>query len=725
MSNKFEIRGMLARLLATEDIIVEHKKVETACFNVHTRILTLPLWGKASDNVYTMLVLHEISHALFSPNIDWTETHKVPQQFVNIVEDARIEKLCKRKYPGSPKTFYAGYKELHEQDFFSIKDDDLSILNLADRANLYFKVGNFLTLEFTEREQEIVDMIGNAETFDETLDAAKVLYDYCKQKQEEQTKLPSFDNHEKSSGSGAGEQPEEQQELSPEEDGEGESDKQQTSESEQQTQGEKFEDQNTQQTGGEHAEPDVKTMSSLEENLKELVNNNIQETNYIEVPKLNLDSVIVSNQIIHNTCKETWDKQLIILDDSEIFTTVDAEYVDFKRSAQKEVNYLVKEFECRKAADSYARASVSKTGVLDCIKLHTYKYQEDLFKKVTTFATGKNHGLVFILDWSGSMSNVLMDTVKQLYNLIWFCNKVNIPFEVYAFTNDWNYRSSYDADGKVTSTPKEHTVRKENELVVDYTFGLLNLFTSKVKSSVLDTQLKNIYRVAKQYDRSNCGSYRYQAPHKLTLSGTPLNESLVALHQILPHFQKEHKLQKVQCVILTDGEAAPLKYYREVKRHWDNGESYLGTHYIQDNSYLRDRKTGNVYKFSEKNWNNNTSFSDLLLRNLRDKFPSVNFIGMRILDGRDAGHFIRNYTGYVGDEYLKVMARWKKERSFAITSSGYHTYFGISSSALNSDSEFKVAEDASKAQIRTAFVKSLSSKKMNKKILGEFIQLVA
>jgi hypothetical protein len=318
-----------------------------------------------------------------------------------------------------------------------------------------------------------------------------------------------------------------------------------------------------------------------------------------------------------------------------------------------------------------------------------------------------------------------MDTVKQLYNLIWFCNKVNIPFEVYAFTNDWNHRSSYDADGKVTITPKEHTVRKENELVVDYTFGLLNLFTSKVKSSVLDTQLKNIYRVARQYDRSNYGSYKYQSPHKLCLSGTPLNESLVALHQILPHFQKEHKLQKVQCVILTDGEAAPLKYYRELKRHWDNGESYLGTNYIQDNSYLRDRKTGNVYKFSEKNWNNNTSFTDLLLRNLRDKFPSVNFIGMRILDGRDAGHFIRNYTGYVGDEYHKVMTRWKKERSFAITCSGYHTYFGISSSALNSDSEFKVAEDASKAQIKSAFVKSLSSKKMNKKILGEFIHLVA
>ena len=379
---------------------------------------------------------------------------------------------------------------------------------------------------------------------------------------------------------------------------------------------------------------------------------------------------------------------------------------------------MVKEFECRKAADSYARETVSTTGVLDCTKLHAYKYREDLFKRVTTLATGKNHGLVFILDWSGSMGNVLMDTVKQLYNLIWFCNKVNIPFEVYAFTNDWNSGVTYDVDGKVSLTSREHTVHKENELVVDYTFSLMNLFTSKVKSSVLDTQLKNIYRVANQISGGN-GIYRY--PGKLGLSGTPLNESIVALHQILPHFQREHKLQKVQCVILTDGEASSMKYYREIQRHGDV-KSFIGTNYIPNNSYLRDRKTGNVYKFCDYNC---TAFTDLLLKNLRDKFPSVNFIGMRILNSRDAGHFIRSYTGYIEDEYHKVMSRWKKEHSFSITTSGYHTYFGISSSTLNSDSEFKVSEDASKSQIKSAFVKSLSSKKMNKKILGEFIQLVA
>ena len=118
----------------------------------------------------------------------------------------------------------------------------------------------------------------------------------------------------------------------------------------------------------------------------------------------------------------------------DVFGNVDKDFVEFKRSAQKEVNYLVKEFECRKAADSYARATTARTGVLDCTKLHTYKYDEDLFKKVTTLSDGKNHGLVFVLDWSGSMSDVMIDTCKQLFNLVWFCKKVSIPFEVYAFT---------------------------------------------------------------------------------------------------------------------------------------------------------------------------------------------------------------------------------------------------------------------------------------------------
>ena len=95
-------------------------------------------------------------------------------------------------------------------------------------------------------------------------------------------------------------------------------------------------------------------------------------------------------------------------------------YLKYKKESSKGVNYLVKEFECRKSADAYSRAATSRTGVLDTKKLHTYKFNEDLFKKITVLPEGKNHGLIFILDWSGSMHFVINDTVKQLLNLLWF-----------------------------------------------------------------------------------------------------------------------------------------------------------------------------------------------------------------------------------------------------------------------------------------------------------------
>ena len=115
----------------------------------------------------------------------------------------------------------------------------------------------------------------------------------------------------------------------------------------------------------------------------------------------------------------------------------------------------------------------------------------------------------------------------------------------------------------------------------------------------------------------------------------------------------------------------------------------------------------------------------MYLRNLRDKFPDVNFIGIRIASPRDGGQFIRRFIGSYGDEYEKTLKDWKKNKSCSIKNSGYHTYFGLSSSALDNDAEFAVKEDATKADIKRAFTKSLKGKKMNKKILGEFIELVA
>ena len=713
MTVRHEIKSQLAKLLATEDLVVEHKKVQTACFNVHTRVLTLPMWEKASGTVYDLLVGHEVGHALYTPDEDWLKEYKIPPQFVNVVEDARIEKLMKRRYPGLAKTFYGGYKELSDEDFFQLNDDDLNTYNLADRANLWFKIGNFVDVPIERGEEmEIINLIADTETFADVLIVAEKLYKYCKQKQEKEVKinLDSLEGQQGSSQSPASDFFDQE---------EGENDQPESSGGDSvgsDGSGEKEEQIKNSNNGGETNEPEVKTVDSLEEALQDLIGDDGYENVYLELPQLDLKKIIVPNEQIHSRCKEYWDDYLKNCDYTQehIFGNVDSQFNEFKRSAQKEVNYLVKEFECKKAADSYARSSTARTGVLDCSKLHTYKYNEDLFKKVTTIADGKNHGLVFVLDWSGSMDNVMLDTVKQLFNLVWFCKKVNIPFEVYAFTTDYPL-ISYDEEGKPCL--RELSYKKKDGMVqVGEWFSMMNLLTSKVNNKTLEEQMKNIFRLACSFRYAY--HTQYSAPPGLSLSGTPLNEALIALHQILPKFQKENKLQKVQCVVLTDGEACAVKYHREIQRHWEQ-EPFMGTAHIGPNAFIRDRKTGNTYACGfEMN-----ALTHVLLRNLRDVFTDINFIGIRVLENRDASHFIRNYCG-VSAECVKTITAWRKDKSFSLKNAGYHTYFGISSSALSNDVEFDVAEDASKAQIKSAFVKSLRSKKMNKKVLSEFIELV-
>ena len=689
MSVRHEIKSQLAKLLATEDLVVEHKKVSTACFNVHTRVLTLPMWERASSTVYDLLVGHEVGHALFTPDEDWLKKVKVPSQFVNIVEDARIEKLMKRKYAGLAKTFFNGYKELNEEDFFQIADDDISTFNLADRANLWFKIGNYVNIPIERGEEtEIINLIAATETFADVLIAAEELYKYCKKEKEQEQKVNDLDSHQQESGSTT---PSNDivENTSPEE-GDGEGSQEQPGETD--SYGGTADQQQPSTVGGDIEEPEVRTADSLEDKIRDLVNMDGWENVYVEVPKVNLETVIASNAVVHkdiDSCFTHQQEGHNILakergfDSINLFEIADEQFKKFKISAQKEVNYLVKEFECKKAADSYARANTARTGVLDCSRLHTYKYNEDLFKKVTTLADGKNHGLIFVLDWSGSMSNVLPDTCKQLFNLIWFCKKVSIPFEVYAFTGEWR-RGEYDYD---TSSYKAadrtpHYEKKEGLLCVDETFPMMNILTSKVSGKELERQMLNIWRLAICFSDTYRCLYTY--PSRLCLSGTPLNEALISLHQILPKFQKENKLQKVQCIVLTDGEANQLTYHKEVKRNWDS-KPVLGSGYVHpENTFLRDRKLGTTYKVDY----GYHSFTDTLLKNLKDKFSSTNFIGIRVLESRYAHRFIQLYHSQLDKQYEKIQSDWKKLKSFTITNSGYDAYFGLSATALSQDTEF-------------------------------------
>lgn len=704
---KHEVKSQLAKLLATEDLVVEHRFVETAQFNVNTRVLTLPRWERASNMVYDLLVGHEVGHALFTPDQD--SPKGIPHSFVNIVEDARIEKLMKRKYPGLSKTFFKGYSELSDQDFFCLEGEDISKMTLADRANLYFKIGNYVDIPFFNfDESNIVKMIADCETFADVCFAAEEMYNYDKKSKEEEQKqdiqMPAPSSEGQSGGSNESEEKKEDGEVDDSQ--ETESKQGESESSEQLGDGEKSDN------AGASAEPEVKTVDSLDESLRELISNHGGENIYVELPKVNLDTVVAKNQEVHDYIDANWS----IREGDYPFQTPDSLFTQFKRSAQKEVNYLVKEFECKKAADSYARASVSRTGVLDCTKLHTYKYNDDLFRKVTTLADGKNHGLVFVLDWSGSMANVIEDTCKQLFNLIWFCKKVNIPFEVYAFTNEWIVHETLPS-GAWAPLPS-HYEAKEGQLVVDENFCMMNILTSKVNGKTLEHQMKNIFRIAYYFGCRGC--YSYEPGRRVSLSGTPLNEAIISLHQILPKFQSENKLQKVQCVVLTDGEAGFVNRHATVTDY--KGEERIGSRrLVADRTFVRDRKTGNTYQVKYRF----NEFTDLLLKNLKDNFTDMNLIGIRVLNPRDASSFIKMYSGDTwSDEAVKINNTWRKEKSFVIKNSGYDAYFGMSATALNQETEFDVDEGATKAKIKSAFVKSLKTKKLNKRILGEFVSLV-
>ena len=721
MAVQQEIKSQLAKLLATEDIVVEHKDVETAQFNVHTRELLLPLWDRASEDVYDMLVGHEVGHALFTPDED--PPKDIPHTFINVCEDARIEKLMKRKYLGIAKSFKKGYTELHEQDFFEIKNENIDTFNLADRANLYFKIGSFLNIPFSDAEKEVITLIQNAETFTDTISAAETLYSFCQQ--ETQQKTEQFKAEAQSGmeedlvdGQSAGDSPDS-----------GDSDVDSTDDidsslsnddSDAPVEGGSSSYNNTpgDDGSGDSLEPEVRTVNSLADKLKDLVTKGAIENVYLEVTDVNIENIIASNDEIHQHIEEHWAQTLAHRTEYErhynwerknIFENVDSKYEEFKNSAKKEVSYLVKEFECKKSASAYARAATSRTGVLDTKRLHSYKFSEDIFKRVTILPDGKNHGLVFILDWSGSMAHVMKDTIKQLYNLIWFCKKVQIPFEVYAFTNEWRR-------GDEHWTYKKYYEENEYAFQIDDNFSLMNILTSKVSGKELDKQLKNIWRTISSFYGANQFTY----PRRLSLSGTPLNETLICLHKILPQFQKENGVEKVQCIVLTDGEANSIPYHVMVERSWED-EPRMGCRSVNGHSCsLRDRKLGKTYNFGHA-W---YEFTDTLIRNLKDRFPDTNFIGIRVLSKRDGKHFIERYHRWDDKHYEAILKDWRKLKTFTIKNSGYDAYFGMCSDSLSDDAEFDVDDSATKAQIKRAFVKSLKVKKLNKKVLGEFVSLV-
>ena len=731
MPVNIEIKGNLARLLATENLIVEHKKVETAQFNTHTRVLTLPMWNTASNFVYDMLVAHEVGHALFTPSVMWKkdEYENLPHGYVNIVEDARIERLMKNKFAGLNRDFYKGYEELNASDFFELNDKNINDMKFIDKINLYFKLGAFLCLEFNDIENQFITEIAQSETFDEVLDISNRVYQYSKQQQEARQKQQELaqtsEDKENENDDSDLDTPSYQQSEEGDDEIDGDSDIDDPN----------WKPEDNQEGGGQEAGDwnnidESDTQNAFDFNSDKLKDQNAHETDYVTIPKLNLDNVVVSFDDVnaylteHFTVTEAgtpegdprWYRGNGLKADTR-------EFREYKKSASKDVNHLVKEFEMRKSADSYARQATAKTGVLDTSKLHTYMFNEDIFKKITVIPEGKNHGLVFLLDWSGSMQTILENTMKQLFNLVWFCRKVNIPFEVYAFTNDaWslgkdipdNTNSYSHYNNQELLDPNRLQEMKEGDIYIEGGFRMVNILTSTAKTKDLDRMMLNLWLQARAFRGA-----MYQYARRFTLSGTPLNEAIISVGQLTKQLIKTAKLQKCHVIVLTDGEG----YHSSFNQM---RESYYDKEMTMGHCGLAPWKTSiRVGSKSFVGAKSEPEFTCKLVEAIKSDIPNCNFIGIRILEKGGGRQFYNYYARHHYNFYDEMKDQMRRNGAVFINTKSFDLWCAVQQTTLHCDDELEVDAGVEKRKIAQAFRKMNKNKKSNKLLVKEFIKQIA
>jgi len=395
----------------------------------------------------------------------------------------------------------------------------------------------------------------------------------------------------------------------------------------------------------------------------------------------------------------------------------------FMTNNKKTINYLVKEFEMKKKAAEYKRATVSKTGVLDTLKMNNYMFSDDVFKKMTILPEGKNHGLLMFIDWSGSMSDQLHHTVDQLLNLVMFCKQVNIPFQVYSFSDRWDRGQKF----------YPYDIFSENDLVYQEDFRLLELFSSKMNRSAFQTMAKAVIATANYWEnRSNV--YRgtsdvgsYSIPYSMWLGGTPLDDAIVSSIVLHDQFKKSNRLDIVNMVFLTDGASSAMEYIHNAE--------YLGRAGV-----VKERLSFGYYKAKDKVCyiNNPVTKNRFRIDTNRDvtaqlieivrKHTNANIIGFHILPGRKP-QAMREIPSKNIDWFDRenLWDNMRKDKFCLIPDCGYDAYFGVlgGKHLATSNGAIEVEDDASKAKIRTAFKKANSGRKTSRIMLSKFIDLVA
>ena len=756
-----EAKSYLAKLLATENISVEHRKVKTASFDVKNRVLTLPIWKHMSNDIIDLLVSHEIGHALYTHLDEWKSAldEGLPHSFLNVIEDARIEKLVKRRYPGLVKSFVNGYRELIDNNFFGTKDKDVNEMLLIDRLNMHFKTSIVKSdIEFTTAEMLVVKKMENLETFNDVVVLARELAEYCKDESEmkglDQHSLEDLDDDE----DGDNDDTDNNDEDSKEQGASKSTDKESTDDNEDESQGE-----NSGDRGGDltdeitEYQPQAETDNYWEDNKEQLIDPKSKDNTYVNVYDFkNVKDFVVDYKEVLTAYKDKREYDFNSLDyyakgTKEAYATMITEFKSFQKKNAKAVNFMVKEFEMKKAATAYSRSKQDKSGVIDPLKLHSYKYNDDIFKRLTITPDGKNHGLMMFIDWSGSMADKLTPTIHQLMNLVMFCRKVNIPYEVYAFSNSCNGRYAYmysndnDTDGK-------NVKYKIGDILIDTNLKLLNYASSRMNAKEHETSMSNLYLTSlkyedymgsrrRRYDEENpreFTNYLPNIPEGYGLSSTPLNETIMAAMRLVPAFQRKYSIDKMNTVFLTDGSSDGRSEYvvpdntdkcRESKT---GGYSYSYFNPHGDNVFVQDKQNKKNYLCTTRY----DSVTEALFKMFKDKTGSklVGFFisGSKRLDRHTLDRYFPQYNGYDSNAKVydrsKVLSEFRKQKCLIVKdNTAYDEFYLLAGDDMKiTDGQMATPSDnAKKGEIKRLFTQNLKSNRSSRIVMNKFITQVA
>jgi len=730
-------KSTLAKLMARENITVQYGNYSTAWFDIKNRVLGLPMWKDMGKDVSDLLIGHEVGHALFTPFEGWHDSPEklegCPRSYINVIEDARIERHIKEAYVGLVGPMSRGYKKLYDDGFFGDTDSlEWGNVKLIDKINLQAKVGNLLDVPFTDEEQVYMDRAMKTVTFEDVTDLVRDILAYTKENQEEllnpppspQGDLPD-DNEEEQQGDDQPQMGHDDMEKSDEEEALGKS-KNEGDNTDSPSDQEEEESESVAPTQEDVSETD-EVFRRKEHTLVDRLESGNQILIGNEFRKEVADRIVTPYAQLAKERKAMMEKYKDALQnykDSEYYVdkSLDELRYDFKsyiKKVKKDVNFAVKEFEMRKAGYRYTRATVAKTGSIDVNRLWSYKTNEDIFNRVTKLADAKNHGMFMLIDFSGSMNDIMGDVLSQLIHLVVFCKTVNIPFDVYGFTNQNNKL------GMVYSYHDENvdyeTIHPRDSEVNHSGLSLPQLISSTLKKSDYEEALEHLYlRMELCKDRYTYRERYIMSPNE-GYGSTPLNEALVHSHKMIDAFKRNNNVDNMNLVVISDGDANGLSVCNDTRL--DNKvqvESYSGAiiNIMGQNVRMKDtRRRG----------------TESLLKNIEKRF-GVTTIGFFLADNghnfkwkiRDCDESLEVYDNAGMKKYNKEYAK-NKCITFKDTL-GYNELYIVKSwkHSLSTDVvDFEPDVEATKGQITSQFKKFSKSKKLNKTLLTNFGRAVA